>query len=305
MADNLVAWKRGIVATDWRFASMSKMRIAIVGLGRLGRLCARLARESPELELVGVWRRESSRALPMPEGLQRIQAAGHISELGRVEGALVCVPTGQSMSVVTELLQHRVPLVECASLEGVALQRYYERIDTLARDHRVPVIAGAGWNPGVLQHIENLFEVLIPKGRTQLTTAPGANLHHSEAAREVPGVRAALATEVEAAGGSRQHYFYVELTPGEDVERVRAALAADPLFAGADVQVFAVESVAALEQRGHGVLLERVGTAGAGVHDTLLLEGRFDPYAFTARVMLDAAGRLPGSPRGLRRYCGL
>jgi diaminopimelate dehydrogenase len=283
---------------------MSKVRIAVVGLGRLGRLCVRLVRESPELELVGIWRREASLALPLPEGLERVRAAGHISELGRVEGALVCVPTEQALSVVTELLQHRVPLVECATLEGAALVRYYERIDALARDHRVPVIAGAGWNPGVLQHFEALFEVLIPKGRTQLTTAPGVNLHHTEAARGIPGVRAALATEVQGASGRRQHYFYVELTPGVEPEQVRTALAADPLFAGEEILVFPVESIATLEQRGHGVLLERGGTAGAGVHDTLLLEGRFDPTAFTARAMLDAARRLPGTPRGLQRYCG-
>jgi diaminopimelate dehydrogenase len=117
-------------------------------------------------------------------------------------------------------------------------------------------------------------------------------------------VRAALATEVQAASGARQHYFYVELAPEQRLESVREALAADPLLAGEEILVFPVESVIGLEQRGHGVLLERVGTAGAGVHDTLLLEGRFDPYAFTARVMLDAARRLPHAPRGLQRYCG-
>jgi diaminopimelate dehydrogenase len=58
------------------------------------------------------------------------------------------------------------------------------------------------------------------------------------------------------------------------------------------------------EKRSHLFLLERAGTAGAGVHDTLLLEGRFDPTAFTARAMLDAARRLPGMSRGLQRYCG-
>jgi diaminopimelate dehydrogenase len=283
---------------------MAKLRTAIVGLGRLGQLCAQLAHASAELELVGIWRREASLVLPLPESMRQVRATGHISELGRVEAALVCVPTQAALSVVTELLQHRIPLVECAALEGGALERYYQRIDAMAGSHRVPAMVGAGWNPGVLQHLEGLFQVLIPKGRTQLTVSPGVNLHHTEAARAIPGVRAALATEVQRAGGGRQHYFYLELAPGQDVEQVRLRLAADPLFAGDEILAFPVDSVSALEQRGHGVLLERAGTVGAGVHDTLLLEGRFDPYAFTARVMLDAAGRLPNVPRGLHRYCG-
>jgi diaminopimelate dehydrogenase len=233
-----------------------------------------------------------------------VPVAGHIGELGRVEAALVCVPTEQALSVVTQLVQHRVPLVECATLEDAALPAYYERIDALARDHRVAAIAGAGWNPGVLQHFQDLFQVLIPKGLARLTTSPGVSLHHTDLVRGIRGVRAALATEVRTASGARQHYFYVELEPEQRVESVREALAADPLLAGEEILVFAVDSVSALEQRGHGVLLERAGTAGAGVHDTLLLEGRFDPYAFTARVMLDAARRLPHAPRGLQRYCG-
>jgi diaminopimelate dehydrogenase len=283
---------------------MAKIRVVIVGLGRLGRRCAQLISESPELELAGVWRRDASLTLPLPPGMRRVPVAGHIGELGRVEAALVCVPTAQALSLVTELVQHRVPLVECATLDEAALQAYYERIDTLARDHRVAAIAGAGWNPGVLQHFQKLFQVLIPKGLTQLTTSPGVNLHHTDLVRGIPGVRAALATEVQAASGGRQHYFYVELAPEQRAESVREGLTADPLLAGEEILVFPVDSVSALEQHGHGVLLERAGTAGAGVHDTLLLEGRFDPYAFTARVMLDAACRLPHAPRGLHRYCG-
>jgi diaminopimelate dehydrogenase len=283
---------------------VAKIRVAIVGFGRLGRRCAQLISEPRELELAGVCRRDASLTLPLLPGMRGVPVAGHISELGRVEAALVCVPTEHSLSTITELIQHRVPLVECATLDDAALPAYYERIDTLARDHRVAAIAGAGWNPGVLQHLRDLFQVLIPKGLTQLTTSPGVSLHHTDLARSVPGVRAALATEVQAASGRRQHYVYVELAPERRVEQVREALAADPLLAGEEILVFAVDSVGALEQRGHGVLLERAGTAGAEVHDTLLLEGRFDPYAFSARVMLDAARRLPHTRRGLHRYCG-
>lgn len=115
---------------------MARIRVVIVGFGRLGRQCAQLIAESPELELTGVWRREASRTLPLPAGLRHVPVAGHISELGRAEAALVCVPTEQALSVITELAQHRVPVVECATLDHAALEHYYARIDTLARQHR-------------------------------------------------------------------------------------------------------------------------------------------------------------------------
>jgi diaminopimelate dehydrogenase len=74
------------------------------------------------------------------------------------------------------------------------------------------------------------------------------------------------------------------------------------LFAGEETLVFPVDSVLKLEQEGHGILLERRGTARSGAHQNLLLEGRFDVPTFAARVMLDAARRLPSLEADAHRY---
>lgn len=281
---------------------MDRLGTAVVGLGRLGRRCAELVRDSAELELCGLCRHGETVDAPLPETLRRFPVAAHVSELRRVQAALVCVPTEHALSTITELLQHRIPLVECASLDGHALDAHYAAIDRLAGSHGVPAIVGAGWNPGMRQQLERLFEILIPKGRTELTDSPGLSLHHTAIARDIPGVRAALAAEFPGPEGRRQHYFYVELAPDRDPVEVRQALAADPLLAGEEIIVFPVESVADLEQRGHGVLLERLGTVGAEAHETLLLEGRFDVHTLTARLMLAAAPRLRDLPRGAHRF---
>jgi diaminopimelate dehydrogenase len=59
-----------------------------------------------------------------------------------------------------------------------------------------------------------------------------------------------------------------------------------------------VESIAALEEEGHGIVLERWGEAGAVGHQRLLLEARFDPVALAAQVMLAAARALHALPAG-------
>lgn len=83
---------------------------------------------------------------------------------------------------------------------------------------------------------------------------------------------------------------------------MQAAVAADPAFRGESTQVFPVESVAALEAEGHGVLLERRGTGAHRAHASLLLEGRFDPILLAARTMLDAARYAPRMKVGAHRY---
>ena len=96
--------------------------------------------------------------------------------------------------------------------------------------------------------------------------------------------------------------FASRISAPTTLEAVEAALAADPLFVGERTLVFEVESIAALEEEGRGILLERTGTERTGAHAALLLEARFDVSTFTARIMLDAARRIPSFKPGAHRY---
>jgi diaminopimelate dehydrogenase len=62
--------------------------------------------------------------------------------------------------------------------------------------------------------------------------------------------------------------------------------------------VLPVESLAALEAEGEGILLERWGEAGAKAHQRLLVEARCDAPALAAQVMLAAARAVPFLPPG-------
>jgi diaminopimelate dehydrogenase len=146
--------------------------------------------------------------------------------------------------------------------------------------------------------------MLVPHGVTEVTRHPAARLHHSVATDSVSGVRAALSSEIPAAAGEPpQRYVYVELSPGARFDRVEAALLADPTFAGERTHVFAVDDIAKLEAANQGVTLTRRGTAPRGAHETLLMEGRFDPTLLAARVMLDGAGKVAKVGVGGHCYC--
>ena len=93
-----------------------------------------------------------------------------------------------------------------------------------------------------------------------------------------------------------------QVVNGQANDEVRAAIAADPAFAGEQTGVFAVAGMAGLGACGHGVLLGRRATGGHGGHPALVFEGRFDPTLFAARVMLDGARRLPQLAHGGHRY---
>lgn len=279
---------------------MARIRLAIIGFGKLGRACAQAIQRDEQLLLVGIVRRAERCAEPLPSPFQEVTVADHISGLPRVDAALLCLPAEMVVGAAHDLLQQGIPIIECATFHGEDFVEHKNAIDRLAIRHKVPAIVGAGWDPGAFSLFRNLFALFCPHGHTEITRRPGINLHHSSVAGAIPGVKGAMATEQRSAEGVQQNYLYIELEEGYDIQQVEQAIQNDPLFVGEETLVFAVDSIASLEEEGHGVLMERRGSTGAAEHQLFLLEARFSEYALSAQVMVTSARAM--IHRGKRAY---
>ena len=268
---------------------MNKRQIAVIGLGNLGRHCAAALRDHPTLALAGVVRRS-----PGPvDWLGDTPVVDHVSALRTVDAALLCVPPEMVLGLAQELLQRRLPLVECARLHGAAFAAHKAELQRVAHLRKVAVVVGAGCDPGFLSLLRSQFALLIPHGHTQSSLHRGASLHHTLAAEGIAGVHKALATELKSHEGNLQRYVYVELEPGADAAAVERAIRQDPLYLDEETLVLPVESIAALEEVDRGVVLERHAAASNASHAALLLEARFNETELAARCMLAAARALP------------
>ncbi|MEK6804927.1 MAG: NAD(P)-binding domain-containing protein [Nitrospirota bacterium] len=274
------------------------IRLGVVGFGRVGKACAEALIESKDLVLAAIVRRLDSLAQAMPDALSKIPLVSHTAQVQGMDAALLCVPMAQVLGAAHECLQHGIPIIESSVLHGDAFHAHREAIHRLAMRHDVPAIVGAGWDPGALSVMRSLFALLVPEGEIETRHRVAASLHHTAMARQVVGVKEALCTEQVAADGTRQRYVYVELEKGVDADRVAAAIRADPLFLGEETSVFPVNSMAALEQEGRGIVLERRSAPGRSGYQRFLLEARFDESLLTAHMMLAAARALPGLSPG-------
>ena len=284
---------------------MKPLSLAVVGFGKVGKVCVEALLDSKDLVLAAVVRRPGSLAQSLPEAFRRIPVVSHVAQVQTVEAALLCVPSFQVLDAAHECLQHGVPIVESSVLHSEAFQAHREAIHRLALRHKVPAIVGAGWDPGALSLFRSLFALLAPEGYTETSHRVGVSLHHTAMARQIAGVKEALCTEQRATNGRRQRYVYVELEQGIDAARVIGAIRADPLFLGEETLVFPVESIAALEQEGRGVLLERRGAPGRLGHQQFLLEARYDESLLTAHMMIAAARSLPQLKPGAHSFLDL
>ena len=273
---------------------MKKTRLAVIGLGKVGRQCAESILADPTSVLAGVVRRPGS----APASWLKAPAVTHISELNEVDAALICVPVDAVMGIAKELLQNRIPVVECARLHGEAFLEHKSEIHRAALHRKVPAVVGAGCDPGALSLFRSQFALLAPGGHTETSLHTGSSLHHTLAAADIKGVRNALATEHRSMGGALQRYVYVELEPSADADEVEVAIVNDPLFLDEQTLVFPVPSIAALEETNHGMMLERHAAAGETSHASFLLEARYDEAGLAARMMLAAARSLPSLQGG-------
>lgn len=277
---------------------MKRLHVAVLGLGRLGRACAEAALASEDIGLAGIARRPECVFTELPEHLKAVPVVPHWTEIPRFDVALLCLPSDLVVSTAHELLQHRKPIVECAALEGHAFDRHKARIHEIAIRQHAPAIVGAGWDPGALGLIRDLFQLLTPKGHTEISNRPGVSLHHSTWVRDLKGVKDALCSELRSAGGGTQRYVYVELERNADANAIADLIRGDPLFLDTETIVLPVESIAALEDEGHGIVLERRGAAGRTGHQLFLLEARFDRWALGGQTMVAAARAAPGRRPG-------
>lgn len=278
---------------------MKRLRIAVIGFGRLGRACAGAIGDASDLELGGIVLR-GGRTLPAP--FAHVPSAEHIRDLENIRAALVCVPAQDTTGVALQLLQSRMPIVECSQLVGHAREAHYEAIQTAAQRHRVPAIVGAGWDPGALALVQGLFEVLIPHGQTSLTRHPGLTLHHNAGIEDITGVEEALIGEFRDAEDNARRYVYVRLAAQADEQSVRQAIKGDPLFADETTEVFVLPDLTGLEASSGVVIERRCSAATAHQHAALSFDARFDLWDFAARVMLDAARAIVYLRPGAHRY---
>lgn len=269
-----------------------KKRIAVFGLGNVGRGCVEAVRASPDLELVGVVRRKVA---PIPE-LPDVPVVDDVSRLGKVDGALLACPTRQVATVAEPLLEAGIATADSFDLHGAPLLELRSRLHRAAVRGGCASVIAAGWDPGADSQIRAIVEALAPKGITFTNFGPGMSMGHSVAAKAVPGVRDALSLTLPKGEGLHRRMVFVELEEGANAEEVAAAIRADAYFAKDETIVRVVDDVAALADMGHGVRLERKGVSGSTHNQHFAWEMRIQNPALTGQAMtaaLRAALRQP------------
>ncbi len=265
---------------------MGRLRICVVGYGNVGKETAVCIRQSPDMELAGV---VEIQKIPFDAGCPVVAGVEELGALGKVDVAVLAVPSRSVGSVAPLYLAKGINTVDCFDVHGQAVLDLRRALGQVATGCGAVAVLSSGWDPGTNSVIRMLFQAMAPRGITCTNYGPGMSMGHTVAAKAVSGVKAALSMTVPLGAGSHRRDVYLELDEGVSLQKVTGAILNDPYFVNDETRVTAVPSVAELQTTGHGVLLERHGGSGSAENQDMGLTLRINNPSLTAQIMVAAA----------------
>lgn len=265
---------------------MEKIKVAIVGYGNIGKYALDAIETAPDMECVGVVRRNG--AENRPAELKDIPVVKSIKELDKVDVAILATPTRKVEEYAKECLALGINTVDSFDIHTqiVDLRR---SLDAAAKQYGAVSIISAGWDPGSDSIVRTLMESLAPKGVSYTNFGPGRSMGHSVAVKAIDGVKDALSVTIPVGTGIHRRMVYVEIEEGKDFEEIAKAIKADPYFVNDETHVKQVKSVDELNDVGHGVNLVRKGVSGNTHNQMFEFNMRINNPALTSQVLVNVA----------------
>ncbi len=264
---------------------MKKIRAAVVGYGNIGHFALEALEAAPDFEVAGVVRRDPSKRESIPTD---IPVVADIRELNDVDVAILATPTRKVEEYAREILALGINTVDSFDIHS-QIPQLHRSLGKVAEENGNVAVISAGWDPGSDSVVRTLLEAIAPKGLTYTNFGPGMSMGHTVAVKAIEGVKAALSMTIPTGTGIHRRMVYVELLPGYELEKVAAAIKADPYFASDETHVFEVESVDDVKDMGHGVNLVRKGVSGKTQNQLFEFDMKINNPALTGQVLVCVA----------------
>ena len=265
---------------------MSKIRVAVVGYGNIGKSAVEALEAAQDMEIAGIVRRSGREGCPREiEGYTIVK---DVKELENVDVAILATPTRSVEEYALECLKLGINTVDSFDIHGLIVD-LRRTLDKAAKENGAVSVVAAGWDPGSDSVVRTLMESLAPKGLTYTNFGPGRSMGHSVCVRSKKGVKDALSMTIPVGEGIHRRMVYVELEEGASLEEVTKEIKADPYFSNDETHVFQVESVDALNDVGHGVNLVRKGVSGQTHNQLFEFNMKINNPALTSQVLVNAA----------------
>lgn len=264
---------------------ITKIRVAVVGYGNIGKYVVECISHSPDIELVGIIRRKVDN---VPDELKHHKLVESILELTNIDVAILCLPSRKVEEVAKECLELGINTVDSFDIHS-EIFNLQQILTPIAKQNNSVSIISAGWDPGSDSIIRTLMQAMAPQGITYTNFGPGMSMGHTVAAKAIRGVTNALSITIPEGAGVHKRMVYVELEKGYDLEEVAKSIKKDAYFIDDQTHVYEVSDIESLKDMGHGVDMSRKGSSGKTQNQLFHFKMNINNPALTAQMMVNAA----------------
>jgi len=287
---------------------LEKINIALVGYGNVGRGVEEALKLNADTELVAVLTRRPEQVRKELKEAQVFHIEEDPEDI-QVDVAILCGGSKEDIPVQGPKFARRFNTVDSFDTHA-EIPSYFQKMDSLAKEHGHVHIISAGWDPGIFSLMRVLGDAFLPQSKQYTFWGRGVSQGHSDAARKVEGVRDARAYTIpieqavqrvrtgEAPEFTKREMHkrmvYVVAEEGSDTERIRREIVAMPHYYDEyDTEVLFISKEAMLENHSklpHGGFVLTSGVTGE--ENKQILEYRCQLESnpeFTANVLVACA----------------
>ena len=163
------------------------IRFAVVGYGNLGKACERIAYESEDFEMVGIFTRRDPATMKSPFGTSFYKQDEIINFKDKVDVLALCTGSANDLTSLGLSLANNFNTVDSFDTHAKMCE-YVTGMDKIAKASGHLNFIGIGWDPGLFSLMRTTFLGVLKDGNTQTFWGKGVSQGHSEAVRKLKGV---------------------------------------------------------------------------------------------------------------------
>jgi diaminopimelate dehydrogenase len=286
---------------------MDKFRIGIVGYGNIGKAVELAIRQNADMAPAVILTRRPPRSIKVQTpGLQvdLIDEAKKYKDL--VDVAILCGGSAKDLPQQGPMMAAIFNTVDSYDTHAI-IPEYFQKLDCISRQAGKIAIISTGWDPGLFSLLRVIENSVLPVGSDYTFWGPGVSQGHSDAIREIKGVKDArqytipIEKAVEKVRSGQQPQLstrekhirdaYVVAEEGADLERIRKEIQTMPYyFVDYETKVTFI-SQEEMDQKHsqfpHGGFVMRNGQTAEGFRHVIEFSLKLESNpAFTASVLL-------------------
>lgn len=163
------------------------IKFAIVGYGNLGRACERIAHDSEDFELVGIFTRRDPESMASPYGTAFYRQSDLERFKGKIDVMALCTGSANDLTDLGKRCAANFNTVDSFDTHA-RMREYVTDMEKITAEHGTLSFVGIGWDPGLFSLMRAVFGGVLSVGNTQTFWGKGVSQGHSEAIRKIKGV---------------------------------------------------------------------------------------------------------------------